>query len=40
MNPTTLFEKIWRAHEVVAQTADTPAVGPCNDLQAMNVTHW
>ena len=26
MNPTTLFEKIWRAHEVVAQTADTPAV--------------
>jgi len=26
MNPTTLFEKIWRAHEVVAQTADTPAI--------------
>jgi 3-isopropylmalate/(R)-2-methylmalate dehydratase large subunit len=26
MNPTTLFEKIWRAHEVVAQTVDTPAI--------------
>jgi len=24
--PTTLFEKIWRAHEVVGETADTPAV--------------
>jgi 3-isopropylmalate/(R)-2-methylmalate dehydratase large subunit len=26
MTATTLFEKIWRAHEVVAETADTPAV--------------
>ena len=26
MNPRTLFEKIWSAHEVVPQTADTPAV--------------
>ena len=24
--PLTLFEKVWRGHEVVAQTADTPAV--------------
>jgi 3-isopropylmalate/(R)-2-methylmalate dehydratase large subunit len=26
MNPLTMFEKIWRAHEVVAETADAPAV--------------
>ena len=26
MNATTLFEKIWRAHEVVAETPDTPAI--------------
>ncbi len=26
MSPTTLFEKIWRTHEVVAETADTPAI--------------
>ena len=26
MSATTLFEKIWRAHEVVAETAETPAV--------------
>jgi 3-isopropylmalate/(R)-2-methylmalate dehydratase large subunit len=26
MTPSTLFEKVWRAHEVVAETADTPAV--------------
>ena len=26
MTATTLFEKIWRAHEVVAETPDTPAV--------------
>jgi 3-isopropylmalate/(R)-2-methylmalate dehydratase large subunit len=26
MTATTLFEKIWRAHEVVAESADTPAV--------------
>ena len=26
MTPQTLFEKIWRAHEVVPETADTPAV--------------
>ena len=26
MTATTLFEKIWRAHEVVAETADTPAI--------------
>jgi 3-isopropylmalate/(R)-2-methylmalate dehydratase large subunit len=26
MTATTLVEKIWRAHEVVAETADTPAV--------------
>jgi 3-isopropylmalate/(R)-2-methylmalate dehydratase large subunit len=26
MTATTLFEKIWRAHQVVAETADTPAV--------------
>ena len=26
MSPTTLFEKIWKAHEVVAETADTPSV--------------
>ncbi len=26
MTPRTLFEKIWSAHEVVAETADTPAV--------------
>ncbi len=26
MNAQTLFEKIWRAHEVLPETADTPAV--------------
>ena len=26
MTPTTLFEKIWQAHEVVPETADTPAI--------------
>jgi 3-isopropylmalate/(R)-2-methylmalate dehydratase large subunit len=26
MTPSTLFEKIWKTHEVVAETADTPAV--------------
>ena len=26
MSATTLLEKIWRAHEVVAETSDTPAV--------------
>ncbi len=26
MSPRTLFEKVWSAHEVVPQTADTPAV--------------
>ncbi len=26
MTPRTLFEKIWQAHEVVPETADTPAV--------------
>jgi 3-isopropylmalate/(R)-2-methylmalate dehydratase large subunit len=26
MTPSTLFEKVWQAHEVVAETADTPAV--------------
>ncbi len=26
MNARTLFEKVWTAHEVVAETADTPAV--------------
>ncbi len=26
MTATTLFEKIWQAHEVVAETADTPAI--------------
>ena len=26
MMPRTLFEKVWSAHEVVAETADTPAV--------------
>jgi 3-isopropylmalate/(R)-2-methylmalate dehydratase large subunit len=26
MAPCTLFEKIWKAHEVVPETADTPAV--------------
>ena len=24
--PTTLFEKVWSAHEVVPQSADTPAI--------------
>src|SRR5215510_15011164 len=26
MNPQTLFEKVWERHEVVPETADTPAV--------------
>ncbi|MGA2398749.1 MAG: 3-isopropylmalate dehydratase large subunit [Steroidobacteraceae bacterium] len=26
MPPSTLFEKVWQAHEVVPETADTPAV--------------
>jgi 3-isopropylmalate/(R)-2-methylmalate dehydratase large subunit len=26
MSPTTLFDKVWAAHEVVAETRDTPAV--------------
>src|SRR3954466_10165641 len=26
MNPKTLFEKVWERHEVVPETADTPAV--------------
>ena len=26
MTPQTMFEKIWRAHEVVPETAETPAV--------------
>jgi 3-isopropylmalate/(R)-2-methylmalate dehydratase large subunit len=26
MSPRTLFDKVWRAHEVLAETADTPAV--------------
>src|SRR5580704_14906195 len=26
MAPSTLFEKIWKAHEVVPETAETPAV--------------
>jgi 3-isopropylmalate/(R)-2-methylmalate dehydratase large subunit len=26
MTPSTLFEKVWQAHEVVAETADIPAV--------------
>ncbi len=26
MSPQTLFDKVWSAHEVVAETADTPAV--------------
>jgi 3-isopropylmalate/(R)-2-methylmalate dehydratase large subunit len=26
MTPSTLFEKVWQAHEVVPETADTPAV--------------
>ncbi|MDP9066195.1 MAG: 3-isopropylmalate dehydratase large subunit [Pseudomonadota bacterium] len=26
MGPSTLFDKVWRAHEVVAETVDTPAV--------------
>ena len=26
MSPTTLFDKVWRAHEVLPETADTPAV--------------
>jgi 3-isopropylmalate/(R)-2-methylmalate dehydratase large subunit len=26
MSATTLFEKVWRSHEVVAETPDTPAV--------------
>jgi 3-isopropylmalate/(R)-2-methylmalate dehydratase large subunit len=26
MKPTTLFEKVWERHEVVAETTDTPAV--------------
>jgi 3-isopropylmalate/(R)-2-methylmalate dehydratase large subunit len=26
MRPRTLFDKVWTAHEVVAETADTPAV--------------
>ena len=26
MSARTLFEKVWTAHEVVAETADTPAV--------------
>jgi 3-isopropylmalate/(R)-2-methylmalate dehydratase large subunit len=26
MTPSTLFEKIWKAHEVVPETAETPAV--------------
>jgi 3-isopropylmalate/(R)-2-methylmalate dehydratase large subunit len=26
VSPRTLFEKVWTAHEVVAETADTPAV--------------
>ncbi|MFL6577070.1 MAG: 3-isopropylmalate dehydratase large subunit [Povalibacter sp.] len=26
MNPKTLFEKVWEQHEVVPETADTPAV--------------
>ena len=26
MSPRTLFEKVWQAHEVIAATADTPAV--------------
>ena len=26
MSPQTMFEKIWRAHEVVPETAETPAV--------------
>ncbi|MGA9367494.1 MAG: aconitase family protein, partial [Steroidobacteraceae bacterium] len=25
-SPQTLFEKVWRRHEVMAETADTPAV--------------
>ena len=25
-NPQTMFEKVWKRHEVVAETADTPAV--------------
>ena len=24
--PKTMFEKVWQAHEVVPETADTPAV--------------
>src|SRR3569833_2535532 len=24
--PQTMFEKVWRQHEVIAETADTPAV--------------
>ena len=26
MTARTLFDKVWSAHEVVAETADTPAV--------------
>ena len=26
MKPKTLFEKVWEQHEVVPETADTPAV--------------
>jgi 3-isopropylmalate/(R)-2-methylmalate dehydratase large subunit len=26
MTPSTLFEKVWQAHEVIPETADTPAV--------------
>ena len=26
MNPRTLFDKVWTAHEVIPETADTPAV--------------
>ena len=26
MTPSTLFDKVWRAHEVLPETADTPAV--------------
>ncbi len=24
--PQTMFEKVWRQHEVIGETADTPAV--------------
>mgnify|MGYP006210454507 CR=1 FL=1 len=31
MTARTMFEKVWSAHEVVAETADTPAVLPFAD---------